>query len=281
MFRTNSPLVRPRALRVETLEPRMLMAADLAAMPTSQPPASPPTLRAVAEEVSLPAPLPTLASEPAAHAPVVRSVSDVFVADPAPKLWETAPVDRSSLPVYTPAGSLPSASAKPLLSIDATVQRATVPIARELPTAIDPPIISASLRGDFDGDGVQEVGLFVAGVWWLDVDHDGVRSSRDIEARLGQAGDAPLVGDWDGDGRDELAVVKPTGAVEMAELDLLEYHRIDASHGDTPRPTNAVVSAFTQYADLPHGLRHAFESQHSGEPMKYAAELAARSAELR
>lgn len=64
------------------------------------------------------------------------------------------------------------------------------------------------ITGDWNGDGVTNIGIFHNGTWYLDADGDGRWSSADIEVTLGQAGDVPVVGDWNGDGTDELGVYR-------------------------------------------------------------------------
>ena len=61
--------------------------------------------------------------------------------------------------------------------------------------------------GDWDGDGLDEVGVHRGDRWYLD--YDGNRQWNplvDRYFRFGIAGDEPLVGDWDGDGVDEVGV---------------------------------------------------------------------------
>jgi serine-aspartate repeat-containing protein C/D/E len=64
------------------------------------------------------------------------------------------------------------------------------------------------VTGDWNGDGVTNIGIFCNGTWFLDVDGDGRWSAGDVEITLGQAGDIPLVGDWNGDGRAKLGVYR-------------------------------------------------------------------------
>jgi hypothetical protein len=61
--------------------------------------------------------------------------------------------------------------------------------------------------GDWNGDGVKNIGLYRHGTWYLDVDGDGVWSDGDryIE-HFGGPDDLPVVGDWDGDGVDEIGI---------------------------------------------------------------------------
>jgi hypothetical protein len=60
------------------------------------------------------------------------------------------------------------------------------------------------VAGDWNGDGIESIGIFRNGQWHLDVDGNGRWSSSDITADFGQSGDIPIVGDFNGDGIDEL-----------------------------------------------------------------------------
>ncbi|GAB6165179.1 hypothetical protein JCM19992_11790 [Thermostilla marina] len=62
------------------------------------------------------------------------------------------------------------------------------------------------VAGDFNGDGVAEVGVYLAGSWFLDLDGNGVWEEHDLWAKLGKDGDIPVVGDWDGDGKTDIGV---------------------------------------------------------------------------
>jgi serine-aspartate repeat-containing protein C/D/E len=62
------------------------------------------------------------------------------------------------------------------------------------------------LAGDFNGDGFDELALFVDGEWFIDVNGNGRWDESDIWLKLGTRGDQPVVGDWDGDGKDDVGV---------------------------------------------------------------------------
>ena len=60
--------------------------------------------------------------------------------------------------------------------------------------------------GDFDGDGSDEVLIYVGGVWYIDVNGNGFWDSSDLWVVLGTTYDVPVVGDWDGDGKDDVGI---------------------------------------------------------------------------
>lgn len=64
------------------------------------------------------------------------------------------------------------------------------------------------ISGDWNGDGIDQIGIFRRGQWTLDGDGDGRFSQNDIRVDFGQAGDEPIVGDFNGDGVDEIGVVR-------------------------------------------------------------------------
>ncbi|MCS7238046.1 MAG: SpaA isopeptide-forming pilin-related protein [Thermoguttaceae bacterium] len=63
--------------------------------------------------------------------------------------------------------------------------------------------------GDFDGDGVHQVAVFVDGLWFVDLNGNGVWDNEDLWLQLGQAGDRPVTGDWDGDGKTDVGIFGP------------------------------------------------------------------------
>jgi hypothetical protein len=54
----------------------------------------------------------------------------------------------------------------------------------------------------------SKAGVFINGSWLLDLDGDGAWGAGDIQFRAGVASDAPVVGDWNGDGTDILGVFR-------------------------------------------------------------------------
>jgi hypothetical protein len=68
------------------------------------------------------------------------------------------------------------------------------------------------VTADWRGTGQDKIGLFRNGFWILDgngnYQWDGTGSGNDIVAGFGQAGDVPVVKDWNGDGAPEIAVFR-------------------------------------------------------------------------
>ena len=83
--------------------------------------------------------------------------------------------------------------------------------------AIQLPSGDGQTGGDFDArftvDTRPEVGTFFEGLWFVDLNGNGIfdpensdATHRDVAWRFGEAGDLPVVGDWNGDGFDEIGV---------------------------------------------------------------------------
>ena len=70
--------------------------------------------------------------------------------------------------------------------------------------------------GDWNGSGFDKFGLYRDGDWYLATDgytlseaDDFIKLTASFDAKLGRFGDEPVVGDWDGDGKSDLAVFGP------------------------------------------------------------------------
>ncbi|QDV69892.1 Serine-aspartate repeat-containing protein D precursor [Rosistilla carotiformis] len=66
-----------------------------------------------------------------------------------------------------------------------------------------------ALAGDFNGDGRDELALFIEGHWFIDVNGNGKWDGNDLYIQLGNEMDRPVVGDWDGDGKDDIGIFGP------------------------------------------------------------------------
>ena len=68
------------------------------------------------------------------------------------------------------------------------------------------------VSGDWNGDGITDIGVFVAGNWYLDLNGDGRWDRSDLWAKLGTIDDLPVTGDWDGDGKTDIGIFGPAWA---------------------------------------------------------------------
>ncbi|MEM6472434.1 MAG: FG-GAP-like repeat-containing protein, partial [Planctomycetota bacterium] len=66
--------------------------------------------------------------------------------------------------------------------------------------------VDTPIAGDWNGDGIDQIGVFRAGVWVLDEEGDGRRKQSESQFEFGRPGDQPIVGDFDGDGIDDVGV---------------------------------------------------------------------------
>jgi uncharacterized protein (DUF2141 family) len=68
------------------------------------------------------------------------------------------------------------------------------------------------VAGDFNGDGVWQVGVYRAGRWYLDLNGNGRWDENDLWAKLGSEADKPVTGDWDDDGKTDVGIFGPAWA---------------------------------------------------------------------
>lgn len=73
------------------------------------------------------------------------------------------------------------------------------------------------VAGDFNGDGFDEVGMYVDGRWFIDLNGNNRWDDGDLWMSLGSAGDQPVVGDWDRDGKADVGVVGRSNAATSFE----------------------------------------------------------------
>ncbi|MEO0595006.1 MAG: fibronectin type III domain-containing protein, partial [Chloroflexota bacterium] len=108
--------------------------------------------------------------------------------------------------------------------------------------------------GDWDGDGVDGIGMYRDGLWLLR--NSATLGNANIEVRFGEAGWQPIVGDWNGDGIDNVGVYRDgqfmlnmNGTVQMFTFDPLGQGGTpiagdwDGINGDTVGLYNAGVWA--------------------------------------
>lgn len=69
------------------------------------------------------------------------------------------------------------------------------------------------VTGDWSGNGVSKIGVFRSGAWYLDQNGNGAWNgtgglTADVRYSFGIAGDVPVVGDWNGNGADNIGVYR-------------------------------------------------------------------------
>lgn len=77
------------------------------------------------------------------------------------------------------------------------------------------------IAGDFNGDGIAQVAIYRDGVWYIDLNSNGIWDEEDLIAEMGTMTDQPIVGDWDGDGKVDIGIFGPewTGDRNAIERD--------------------------------------------------------------
>jgi len=93
------------------------------------------------------------------------------------------------------------------------------------------------LTGDFNGDGVTEVAVFLDGVWFIDLNGNGVWDEGDLWIKLGAEGDLPITGDWDGDGKTDIGIFGPAWKGDARAI-AAEPGLPDSDNQWTGRPKN-------------------------------------------
>lgn len=74
------------------------------------------------------------------------------------------------------------------------------------------------VTGDFDGNGVSEIGVYIGGDWFLDLNGNGHWDEDDLWLQLGTSADQPVTGDWDGDGKDDIGIFGPMWAGDPRQI---------------------------------------------------------------
>jgi hypothetical protein len=101
------------------------------------------------------------------------------------------------------------------------------------------------VSGDFNGDGVSEVGFYFEGEWFIDINGNGRWDEEDLWAKLGTVEDLPVVGDWDGDGKDDIGVFGPEWRGD---------ERAVKAEPGLPDPQNVYRHSLAQQDNIPKNL---------------------------
>jgi serine-aspartate repeat-containing protein C/D/E len=65
------------------------------------------------------------------------------------------------------------------------------------------------VAGDWDGSGMSKIGIFTGGIWFLDINGNGIWDEGDLWVKLGAKDDQPVAGDWNGDGKTDVGIFGP------------------------------------------------------------------------
>jgi hypothetical protein len=102
-----------------------------------------------------------------------------------------------------------------------------------------------ALTGDWNGDGRDEIGFYRPGTrrFYLDFDGDGLwnATADRLSLAFGTAGDLPVIGDWDGDGIDDIGTYSQTSRV----------FTLDSDGSLSPTAGDLTTAAFQTFSGLP------------------------------
>lgn len=93
------------------------------------------------------------------------------------------------------------------------------------------------VSGDFNGDGIDELGVYYEGEWFIDLNGNGRWDREDLWAKLGGKSDLPVTGDWDGDGKDDIGIYGPEWEGDQRAIKH-EPGLPDAANSPSARPKN-------------------------------------------
>lgn len=68
------------------------------------------------------------------------------------------------------------------------------------------------LRGDYNGDRIEDIAVFSSGVWTIRIINSAGEVTQSYNAFWGITGDMPVSADFDGDGVNDIAVYRPVGS---------------------------------------------------------------------
>jgi len=67
-----------------------------------------------------------------------------------------------------------------------------------------------SVTGDWNGDGQTDIGVYIDGIWYLDMNNNWQWDGEEVDKRgvfgIGLVGEVPVAGDWNGDGKTQIGV---------------------------------------------------------------------------
>lgn len=115
--------------------------------------------------------------------------------------------------------------------------------------------------GDFNGDGRNDLGVFLAGEWFIDLNGNHRWDKEDLYLQLGATGDQPVTGDWDGDGKTDIGIFGPRWDGD----DLALEHERGLPDVENAQGTRSSPDSHTARAALPGRTIHLAAA---GEPRR-------------
>lgn len=223
-----------RRLSIETLAPRLMLAADVpqfeAAADEQQAAAC---LAARAEQLA--PPLEVAQTELAA--PTWSAPGPVAIAPATPSTpgWmRSVPVMIAPAPSSPPQGAF-LAEPEPPLDVTARLtprseadnnpsSRLTLNVASRRTSPTESDTTRRFFVGDFDGDGANELAGYIDGQWWIDRNGNGRQDESDSWTSFSDESGVrlPFVADLNGDGADDVAVRTERGELRLADLRVQE-----------------------------------------------------------
>jgi len=198
---------------------------------------------------------PPMYSAPPVYTPVIEAPLFGGSAGPAGYTWHLS-IINAGMPRETPDGTMYDALGRTHLFDPETwtglpVGRGELLLTNGETTIIETLTFGVTggtpLTGDFNGDGRDEVAIFRDGVWWIDLNGNGVWDDGDLWATLGGEKDQPVAGDWDGDGKWDIGIFGPSWIGDVRAIDA-EPGLPDAQNAPDgrlknvpPRPSEATV----------------------------------------
>ena|GEM_PF-1346797 len=117
--------------------------------------------------------------------------------------------------------------------------------------------------GDFNGDGIDKIGLYVNGVWHLDTTGD---FRFDTRIEFGEAGDYPVVGDFDGSGIAQLAVYRASTSENPLMASIAPEPAMGTGAGMVARDFSAEPASQEDQESLKHQGR-TISTPHTNAPL--------------
>lgn len=136
-------------------------------------------------------------------ADAATSVWNLIVLDGKVAVPDDAKARRELLTTTAPAGLIPGTQAYIWTPATWGLQLGATKTPHVFHTYFGPEE-GVPVPGDFNGDGLDELAVFVDGQWHLDFNGNSAWDADDLWVKAGDKGDRPVVGDWNLDGKTDI-----------------------------------------------------------------------------